>query len=364
MFNVELGRFTRAVENDIFKALSQVCSTVDGEAVVSKGLNPLECGNLLRRKWEMFHDPVVVSLDASRFDQHVSVDALKAEHMVYLDIFSHDPQLKWLLDQQLETRGIFRGERTIRYSRKGGRCSGDMNTGLGNCILMIAMTASFVEERRIKYSIVDNGDDILLFLERRRLQDLAGIRQHFLDLGFKIKMESTHKSCNYGEDIGYTDCFERIQYCQTSPVAVRDGYLMVREPETSFSKDCLALCKPADFRKWIGAVGIGGTRAFGDIPVCSALYSVFEAHGDHSGNISSNNLYSDSGFSRMCRSSTARGSEIASFTRFSYFMAFGIAPSYQVILERRLHQGGIGQLRDKRGWYKPPGVGLFLCDPS
>jgi hypothetical protein len=361
MFNVELGRYTRAVENDIFAAMAKVCKTVDGGKVVAKGLCPLGVGKLVESKWRCFKDPVVISLDASRFDQHVSVDALKFEHLIYKAIFENDPDLLWLLEQQLTTRGVYRGEKTLRYEKEGGRCSGDMNTGLGNCILMVAMASNFLESRKIKYTLLDNGDDLLVFMERRRMSDLQGLSAYFRDLGFTIKMESTHKEKRYGDElVGYTDILERVEFCQSSPVLTCDGYVMVREPSASFAKDTLSLCKPGDFRKWIGAVGMGGTKAFGDIPVCSALYKAFVEQGDHTGDIANNNLYSDSGFSRMCRISLSRGSEILDRTRMSYYLAFGLPPSYQKDVEDRLLRVEIEEPVPKPYWFKPQGYGMLL----
>jgi hypothetical protein len=236
-----------------------------------------------------------------------------------------------------------------------------MNTGLGNCILMVAMAAHFLESRKIKYTLLDNGDDLLIFMERRRMVNLQGLGAYFLDLGFTIKMESTHKEKRYGEElVGYTDMIERVEFCQSSPVLTCDGYVMVREPSASFAKDTLSLCKPGDFKKWIGAVGTGGTKAFGDIPVCSALYEAFVKQGDHSGDIANNNLYSDSGFSRMCRISLSRGSEILNKTRVSYYLAFGLPPSYQRDIEKRLLSVDIGTPVPKPSWFKPQGMGILL----
>jgi hypothetical protein len=135
---------------------------------------------------------------------------------------------------------------------------------------------------------------------------------------------------------------------------------MVREPSASFAKDTLSLCKPGDFRKWIGAVGMGGTKAFGDIPVCSALYKAFVEQGDHTGDIANNNLYSDSGFSRMCRISLSRGSEILDRTRMSYYLAFGLPPSYQKDVEDRLLRVEIEEPVPKPYWFKPQGYGMLL----
>lgn len=45
--------------------------------------------------------------------------------------------------------------------------SGDMNTALGNCMLMCCLIISYLESKNIKYDFINNGDDAVLFLERK-----------------------------------------------------------------------------------------------------------------------------------------------------------------------------------------------------
>lgn len=104
-YNVALGRYTRAVEHDIYEALAHVCKTTDNSPVVMKGMTPAEVAKAIRDKWEQFSHPVAVGIDASRFDQHVSQDALRCEHGCYNAIFN-SKELEWLLRQQLVTNGV------------------------------------------------------------------------------------------------------------------------------------------------------------------------------------------------------------------------------------------------------------------
>jgi hypothetical protein len=336
-YNVALGCYTRAVEHDIYHAIAHVCRTTDDTPVVMKGMDPLACGNLIRRKWESFHHPIAVGIDASRFDQHVSQRALQSEHSCYTRIFQ-SRELEWLLRQQLTTTGvIYCDDKRLLYTKEGGRCSGDMNTGLGNCLLMCGLVDSFVDGR-FRYQLVNNGDDCVIIMERRCLNRLEGIERFFLDHGFNIKMEDDDNVRVYGETtVGFVDKFERITFCQTRPVRVEDGWIMVRCPDASFAKDSLALCAPRDWHKWIGAVGTGGGSLYGDIPICSALYGLYRKWGDSSGRITQSLLYQDSGFARMCRGGRCKGEVVVSdATRDSYGRAFGIPPSHQIRIERYL----------------------------
>lgn len=336
-YNVALGCYTRAVEHDIYRAIAQVCGTEDDSPVVMKGMDPVQCGNAIRRKWESFHHPVAVGIDASRFDQHVSQEALRCEHSCYNKIFGTS-ELKWLLNQQLVTHGtIFCDDKRVVYTKEGGRCSGDMNTGLGNCLLMCGLVDSFVN-RRFRYHLVNNGDDCVIIMERRCLNRLQGIESFFLDHGFSIKMEDDDNIKTYGETkIGFVDMFERLSFCQSRPVKVVDGWIMVRGPDNAFAKDSYALCEKQDWKKWIAAVGVGGGSLYGDIPICTALYELYRKWGDHSGKITQSLLYQDSGFARMCRGGRCKGGTVVlDVTRNSYGRAFGIPPSHQLRIERYL----------------------------
>ena len=70
-----------------------------------------------------------------KFDMHVSPAALAWEHSIYTSIFPRDKFLKKLLRWQMNNRGAgYCGDGSLKYSVTGKRFSGDMNTGLGNCL--------------------------------------------------------------------------------------------------------------------------------------------------------------------------------------------------------------------------------------
>jgi len=132
-YGVELGRYLKPLEKRIGTAIN---NSFNRETVtVFKGLNASDAGQELFKKWRRFRRPIALGLDAKRFDQHMHTQALKWEHSVYVSCFNnkrHKLQLKKLLKHQLRTIGrIYCKDGKIKYSKVGGRCSGDMNTGLG-----------------------------------------------------------------------------------------------------------------------------------------------------------------------------------------------------------------------------------------
>jgi len=82
-YNIQLGRYLKPIEERIFKALGKMF----GHPTVMKGMDTDRTASVLHEKWDHFNNPVAIGLDASRFDQHVSLEALKFEHSVYAACF-------------------------------------------------------------------------------------------------------------------------------------------------------------------------------------------------------------------------------------------------------------------------------------
>jgi len=184
-YNLEVGRYLKLYEKELFRGFERVW----GYPVVLKGMNSHEVGMWMSRHWEHFDCPVAVGLDATRFDQHVSKHALKWEHSVYNAAFQ-SKELRKLLAWQIHNHGVARldGYR-VDYDIEGCRMSGDINTGLGNCLLMSAMVISYCEHTGLKFRLANNGDDCVLFVEKTDLHLLAGIDAWMLDFGFTLTRE-------------------------------------------------------------------------------------------------------------------------------------------------------------------------------
>lgn len=183
---VELGRYLKPIEEQLY--LTKVCSRgVRRSRNIAKGLNQVERAHLLISKLNAFDDPVVVSLDASRFDQHVDHELLRLEHAFYLALLPNG-HFAWLLNMQI--RNFCISSKGIKYKTLGKRMSGDMNTALGNCLLMIIMITAFMDWCQ-KWDCLDDGDDVLVILERTDLPSmLARARPDFLAFGMEIKVEN------------------------------------------------------------------------------------------------------------------------------------------------------------------------------
>jgi hypothetical protein len=270
MFNLRIARYLRSVEDRIYEALGELF----GHKTVMKGITTTQTAKLIEEKWNMFNDPVAVGLDASRFDQHVSRAALEFEHSIYLMCFRHSKhkkKLARLLSMQLENRcSGYVPDGSVKYTTDGTRMSGDMNTSLGNCVLMCVMIKAYESHCGVKLQLANNGDDCVVFMEKKDLVKFStGLDTWFLKLGFNMVVEKPSRS------------LEEIEFCQTRPVFDGNEWVMCRNPWSAIAKDCVLAKNPDGvndnyLQQWMGAVGMGGMSLTGGLPVFQSFYRMMQ----------------------------------------------------------------------------------------
>lgn len=314
-YNLEIGRYLKLMEKELSRGFEKLC----GYKVILKGLNADGVAGQLRANWDSFRNPIAIGLDASRFDQHVSVDALEFEHGIYNMVF-RSRELARLLKWQLHNRGYGRvGETLVSYRVDGCRMSGDINTGMGNCAIMSTLVLNYFEEVGLKARLSNNGDDCVVILERGDEHKMANIGDYFTEFGFNLKIEPT------------VTVFEKIEFCQTQPVLVGGEYRMVRNPWTAMSKDCVSLLNWENleqFNTWRAAIGTCGTELTRGVPIWESFYAVLG--GGHSRTGGVERIY-DSGMGYMARG--VRECLVDDKSRYSFWLAFDILPDIQVAME-------------------------------
>jgi hypothetical protein len=314
-YNVELGRYIKPAEHAIYRAIDHVF----GGRVVAKGKNAIERASMLREAWDEFDNPVAIGVDASRFDEHVDADALEYEHSIYNAIFN-DGFLARLLTWQVNNKGYANfKDGSIKFQIRGTRGSGDMNTSLGNVILMCAMLYTFLGTIVGHYRVIDDGDDAVVIIEAEHL-DLfySRAKPFFRRLGFKLKYESVARE------------FELIEFCQTQPVYDGSHWVMCRDPRLVIDKD---LCSIRGFRnekEWrslCSAVGECGLALAGNLPVFNSFYSMLEMGGVV-------HRRAPTGMDFLARRMpNNKRRPVNDAARVSFFIAFGITPDEQIALE-------------------------------
>ncbi len=322
VYNIGLGRYLKHIEHRLYKAIGRVFGESD---VVIKGFNVKEIGEIVSRKWHQFGETIGIGLDATKFDMHVSAEMLQWEHSIYKQLYRGDKELARLLTYQIENKGVgYCDDGSLRYSVRGRRFSGDMNTALGNCLIMCAMVYAYARERNVPIRFINNGDDCVVFMEKHyEAQFVEGLDEWFMELGFRMTREPT------------VDNLSGVEFCQMRPILVDGEYIMVRNFDTAREKDSLCLLplngKKA-MEKWLYAVGECGLALCAGVPVLQSMYQCYMRNGTPSRMAES--VHMQSGMRLLAKGLQSKSREIGVDARVSFFEAWGYTPDEQVELER------------------------------
>ena len=327
-YSLELMTYLKFAEKKFMKAIDAVW----GEPTVMSGYNCEALGLILSQKWGRFDDPVAVPLDFSRFDQHTSTRALRYEFEFYKSAFPGDSHLEELLSWQLAPRGTaVAGDGAIAYTcPDGGRGSGQINTSMGNKLIVCGLMWEYFREIGLEASLANMGDDCVIFLERDNL-DLLRKTLHpwWLLHGYNAVTEEP--------------CYEleKIEFCQSNPVEVNGEWVMVRNPMKALSKDCITLSSSETTTQIASAymaISTCGRIINSGVPVSFALHSaIHRAARKHVKDVEINPdfMFRNVEFGNFERMNglTYRRKDISDGTRLSYYRAFGIAPDTQILIE-------------------------------
>lgn len=331
------GCYYHAIEKSVMEDIDRVFK----EPTVMKGLTVEGVARCIVEKWNSIDDCVAISVDATRFDQHVSVPALKWQHDIQSAYFTgvDKSKYKWLQRMKLENRGVGRTPNgTLKFNIAGRRMSGDMDTGGGNVLLMCAMMFAYFQSLNLPpncIKLINNGDDCVIFVSRRYLGLInRTLDSWFREMGFNMVCEEPVYD------------IERIEFCQMQPVCVSGGWRMVRNPFRAIPKDCTSVQRidiPRVYAKWTRAVADCGIALCGGVPIQQEFYScIGRSQGPklpRSGSRrtqqrAARSLPKDqSGLYKWMAEVKHRYSPIESSTRISYFLAFGISPLQQTLME-------------------------------
>nr|UYL94470.1 MAG: reverse transcriptase-like protein [Guiyang tombus-like virus 1] len=289
-----------------------------GSKTAIKGYTVEKVGQIMAEKASRFKEPVFVGLDASRFDQHCSRDALEWEHSVYNQVFNC-PRLAELLSWQLSNRGTaYTSDGKVKYVVEGCRMSGDMNTSMGNYLIMSSLCYVYCQEVGLRAELANCGDDCVLFLEASDLGKLSSLPDWFTKMGYTMKVEKPVYN------------LEEIEFCQMHPVFTSRGWIMVRRPDTVVTKDCCVVrggMTVSKLEDWLGAQRAGGLSLAGDVPVLSQFYKCFPEK--------TSDCLSDYAAPHKFQASQQYGS-ITDESRYSFWLAFGLTPDEQCAIEEDL----------------------------
>lgn len=218
-YNLALASWLKPFEHWFWGNLkSRAISGTGNSRVCAKGLNQVQRANLIVRKMRTVPDCVVFEVDGRAFEAHVDVWQLLGEHSVYEAAYPGDGSLKRLLNKQLHNFGVTGGG--VEFSRKGGRASGDFNTGMGNTIVMLAVVMGCMSRIRPDcWDTLVDGDNALIFVPATCAERVyAEFYNTALELsGHEMTLERP------------TRVVEEVRFGQSAPVRCEDGWRMVRD---------------------------------------------------------------------------------------------------------------------------------------
>lgn len=354
-YNLVLGKYLKFNEKNYFKAIATVFGQ---DQVVIKGMDVSVSATQLRVMWDNFVNPCGVGGDASKFDMHVSKPALEFEHLFYLlPYFSGTvtecllayreiqvaeaefpgsegfEELAWLLSKQLDNSGTaYFDDGVLKFTMQGTRASGDLNTSLGNCILMCAMNWAWSKRVDVPVNLGNNGDDCVTIVDERNLEKWShGQTAYYANLGFRMVLEAPVKE------------FEQLEFCQSKPCHVAGTWRMIRNPKTLITKGSMCLLpidRIASLRKWMMAVGLCEGRLVDGVPVLAAYARAMRRNGLKCSRKLRNLVTRDTSRAVV---GTGLDSPVETSTRLSFMASWGITPMEQRALEQHYDNWTIGR---------------------
>lgn len=195
-FTLELLRYIHPIEEVLMNY------TYNGYPCIAKGKSMKQRAQDIWNIFYSFADPVVLSLDLTGFDMHITKQMLKEEFKLYNKLYGNTKDIRRLTSAMLVNNVTT--EHGIKRRIRGQRMSGDATTACGNviqmtCILQVAMEG-------FDYKFYDDGDDCLLFIESRDFQSVkTSLLATYSAFGHELKLENVAHE--------YSD----IVFCQCRP---------------------------------------------------------------------------------------------------------------------------------------------------
>lgn len=229
-----------------------------------------------------------------------------------------------------------------KFSRPGGRASGDFNTGMGNTLIMSTICIAVLRRYGVRFDLLVDGDNALVFLDGKTSGPvLENFASDVLDeCGHEFVLERPVR------------VLEEVRFGRSAPVRLGGnlGLTMVRDVMSVLSGSSTShryLREPKYAREWLAGVSMCELSLALGVPVLQAWASNTLRIMDFSGKLREEPfreyLMLGAHFAGLeeCR-------EISPVARASFCDAFGITPEHQVVLEEGFSRLEMPRLDDWR----------------
>lgn len=354
-YNLDLATRLKPLEHALWPKLRAKGSWgVPRTRVVAKGLGPDARASLIREKLNGFGgEGICFEVDASAFEAHQESWQLVEEHRIYQSAYPGDAGLQSLLTAQLRNRGIT--PLGYKFSREGGRASGDLNTGMGNSLLMLAIVETVLAGYQLtKRDCLVDGDNALVFLLASEAQPVVETfaQRALVCSGHEMVLERP------------VSVLEHVRFGQSAPVCINGRWRMVRDWRKVLSHGCsnhAHLREPNFVRPFLRGVALCELSLARGLPIiqrwCEAVL------GDTAGSrVPDPSFYRDYLEMGASLSGPLHGERVEASTRESFARAFGLSVMDQLIVEDSL----VCQLGTRFGEprFAPTCRSWFMADPG
>jgi hypothetical protein len=271
------------------------------------------------------------------------------EHAVYLAAYSGSKELRRLLSHQLVLEGETEGG--VKFRRPGGRASGDFNTGMGNTLIMLAVTVGVLKTFGCQFDVLVDGDNALVFL--------PGVAAGRVFSGF------THRALEFsGHEMQLekpVTVLEQIRFGQSAPISIGHGlgFTMVREPLKVLSGLCAShvhLREEKFGRRWLHGVARCELSLARGVPVLQAAALKLLRTTDSRKQVPADR-YREYFYLGAWLAEEKAALPVSDEARASYEKAFGVTPDEQLSVEKSLR--GLGRWPEQLDDY--PVRDSWLC---
>lgn len=159
--------------------------------------------------------------DHKTFDAHVTVEMLKLVHTYVSACYPKATELPRLMKCQLKNRCVSRNG--DKYTVKGTRMSGDVDTSFGNSLINLAILYELLKQLGLKGEMIVNGDDFVLYTN-----DPINVAE----------AKSILATMNMETDMQESQLIdEMVEFCcQKLVVSASGNRTLVRDPTKTFGK--------------------------------------------------------------------------------------------------------------------------------
>lgn len=316
VFALEQSRFTKPIEKWFYSLRDEYGTKIVGKA------DGFTIAKELVAKASKFNNPVFLMLDASKFDSCVDIAWIKLCTDFYVKLFPSEfaGYIRRLWRQTLINRG--RTRKGLKFVTHGTRMSGDMDTSLGNSIVMFCMLKEFMRIKQVRHSILVNGDDSIVVISAQDLHKVKDMSP-FKEFGFNMKFE-------FSRDI------QRAEFCQSRLVYTDYGPTMARNPSRIMGRTSWTTRSYGPQTKaYIKTLGLCERAASYGVPIASEMANHMIAYGGEREKVYLG-PWLEEWYRQNNRPWKIGPPTISMETRLSYCEAWGIDPARQIELENSI----------------------------